>query len=584
VSSVASGSSVVASLLSFQTTRGPSAQADNTAEQPTPFSMLLDANTPSPDKNSAPVADRPARPDSPPHPAATDDRRADAAPQSSLESTKGNDTQGARYGKAEAGSSKDGNAANGAKESGAKDTVDGKDGSNATAGDAGATDQNAADSTGACAQTASAQIVAGPAIAPLLPAADATPTQPNSSNDACVAPIASPPAPPILFGAGLDGAAASETATTAQDTPDGQSPGVGNQTAETAVQGTSAKISATPTAQTGTIAPADGSAPAEPVTPPGVTATTTPAEPAKKTAPVANTASNPPADASAPANETTPSTPATAGAKAKPDLKAAAIEVAAPAAGNVKAQAKSQDDPGSAHADSANTNANPLTAAANGQPAKTDGTKSEGEGKTANGHAHRAAAEQISSIDPKLESSSQIADSAVAHAHTDSALLSNPAVPAPQIISATPIITAPAIVAAIPLANLPVEIAAKAKDGINRFDIRLDPPELGRIDVRLDIDRNGHVTSRLMVERPETLDLLRRDAPQIERALQDAGLKTSDQGMQFSLRDQSFADQTDSLPPAASLVLPQDDIVPLEAMRQGYGSLIGLGGGIDIRV
>ncbi len=582
MSSVASGSSVVASLRSFQTTRGPSAQADNTAEQPTPFSMLLDANTPSPDKNSAPGADRPARPDSPPHPAATDDRRADAAPQSSQETTKGSDTQGAQYGKAVAGSSKDGDAADGAKDSGAKDTIDGKDGSNATAGDAGATDQNVADSTGASAQIASAQIVAGPAIAPLLPAADATPTQPNSSNDACVAPLATPPAPPMLFGAGLDGAAPADPATTAEGTPNGQSAVTGNQTAQTAAQGTSAKILATPTAQTGTMTPADGSAPAEPVTPPGVTATATPAEPAKKTAPVANTASNPPADASAPANEITPSAPATAGANAKPDFKATAIEVAAPAAVNVKAQAKSQDDAGSAHADSANTNANPLAAAANGQPTKTDGTKSEGE--SANNPAHHTATEKTSGIEPKPESSGQVADSALARVQTDSTPASNPVVPAPQVISATPIITAPAIVAAIPLANLPVEIAAKAKDGINRFDIRLDPPELGRIDVRLDIDRNGHVTSRLMVERPETLDLLRRDAPQIERTLQDAGLKTSDQGMQFSLRDQSFADQTDSLPPAASLVLPQDDIVPLEAMRQGYGSLIGLGGGIDIRV
>ena len=36
----------------------------------------------------------------------------------------------------------------------------------------------------------------------------------------------------------------------------------------------------------------------------------------------------------------------------------------------------------------------------------------------------------------------------------------------------------------------------------------------------------GKVTSRLTVERAETLDLLRRDAPQLERALQHAGLNT----------------------------------------------------------
>ena len=162
--------------------------------------------------------------------------------------------------------------------------------------------------------------------------------------------------------------------------------------------------------------------------------------------------------------------------------------------------------------------------------------------------------------------------------------------PAIQATSAATPINAAALAAAmpgaaIPMAGLPVEIATQAKDGKNRFEIRLDPPELGRIDVRLDIDNKGIVTSRLVADRPETLDLLRRDAPQIERALQDAGLKTSDQGLQFSLRDQSFADRSDSAPPPATqFVLSDEDTMPIEAARQGYGRLLGLGGGIDIRV
>ena len=60
--------------------------------------------------------------------------------------------------------------------------------------------------------------------------------------------------------------------------------------------------------------------------------------------------------------------------------------------------------------------------------------------------------------------------------------------------------------------------------------------------MRLDVDRGGNVTSRLTVERAETLDLLRRDAPQLERALQHAGLNTEG-GLQFSLRDQNFANR-----------------------------------------
>ncbi len=98
---------------------------------------------------------------------------------------------------------------------------------------------------------------------------------------------------------------------------------------------------------------------------------------------------------------------------------------------------------------------------------------------------------------------------------------------------------------AVPIAGLAVEIVARAQDGAKRFEIRLDPPELGRIDVRLDVDQAGKVTSRLMVERAETLDLLRRDAPQLERALQHAGLNTEG-GLEFSLRDQSSPIATSS--------------------------------------
>jgi flagellar hook-length control protein FliK len=138
---------------------------------------------------------------------------------------------------------------------------------------------------------------------------------------------------------------------------------------------------------------------------------------------------------------------------------------------------------------------------------------------------------------------------------------------------------------AVPLPGLAVEIAAHAQSGKNRFEIRLDPPELGRIDVRLDVDNDGQVTSHLRVDRVETLDLLRRDAPALERALQQAGLKTSDSGLQFSLRDQSFSQQNQSrdMPAMARIVVPDETLLPAETQRN-YGRLAGLGSGVDIRV
>jgi flagellar hook-length control protein FliK len=140
----------------------------------------------------------------------------------------------------------------------------------------------------------------------------------------------------------------------------------------------------------------------------------------------------------------------------------------------------------------------------------------------------------------------------------------------------------------VPIAGLAVAIASQAQAGRNRFEIRLDPPELGRIDVRLDVDRDGRVTSRLVADRPETLDMLRRDAPDLQRALQDAGLKTSDSGMQFSLRDQGFGAQNqDSGSGRANttqLVVPDPDMPTIDAAQASYGRMLRLGGGIDIRV
>jgi len=139
----------------------------------------------------------------------------------------------------------------------------------------------------------------------------------------------------------------------------------------------------------------------------------------------------------------------------------------------------------------------------------------------------------------------------------------------------------------VPVAGLPIVIAARAQAGVNQFDIRLDPPELGRIDVRLGVDGNGQVTSHVTVDRPETLTLLQSQQPQLERALEQAGLKTADNGLQFSLRDQSFAGGNSGggaqpTPAQQQLVIPDADASPVE-ISQTYSGW-SLGTGVDIRV
>ena len=80
-----------------------------------------------------------------------------------------------------------------------------------------------------------------------------------------------------------------------------------------------------------------------------------------------------------------------------------------------------------------------------------------------------------------------------------------------------------------------VEIAKFARQGETRFEIRLDPPELGRVDVKLRVGDDGIVRAHLFVERSETLDMFMRDPRALERSLEQQGIKTAEGGLEFSL-------------------------------------------------
>jgi len=104
------------------------------------------------------------------------------------------------------------------------------------------------------------------------------------------------------------------------------------------------------------------------------------------------------------------------------------------------------------------------------------------------------------------------------------------------IESQAPAATAQAFEQSPPIRELAVQISQHMDAGLNRFKMRLDPPELGRVDVRMEISPDGKLTAVIAVERPETLDLLQRDARALERSLMDAGIKTDSGSLNFSLR------------------------------------------------
>lgn len=101
----------------------------------------------------------------------------------------------------------------------------------------------------------------------------------------------------------------------------------------------------------------------------------------------------------------------------------------------------------------------------------------------------------------------------------------------------------------LPVVALPAAIAIKALDGANRFDIRLDPEDLGRVDVSLEIDKDGGIRASIAAEKPEALQLIVREAKSLEQAFDQAGFRRDDNALSFSLSDQrqfSQSQQQDS--------------------------------------
>jgi flagellar hook-length control protein FliK len=116
-----------------------------------------------------------------------------------------------------------------------------------------------------------------------------------------------------------------------------------------------------------------------------------------------------------------------------------------------------------------------------------------------------------------------------------------------------------------------------AKNQVNEFIIRMDPPELGRIDVQMKMHEDGTVQAVIASDNPNTHDLLRREASTIERALADAGFRTGNDGLSFNLKHQNGEHQRRDFGANGSSYFngaqESDDAIPdsvLAPLRQRY--------------
>lgn len=111
--------------------------------------------------------------------------------------------------------------------------------------------------------------------------------------------------------------------------------------------------------------------------------------------------------------------------------------------------------------------------------------------------------------------------------------------PATQPYGVMPQLPAQPVIAAQPGRigrELGVEIARQVSDGKQEVLVRLDPAEMGRIDVRLSFDDKGHLHAAMTADSATALDMLRRDAGDLGRALANAGVHSDPSTFRFDTR------------------------------------------------
>lgn len=97
----------------------------------------------------------------------------------------------------------------------------------------------------------------------------------------------------------------------------------------------------------------------------------------------------------------------------------------------------------------------------------------------------------------------------------------------------------PGALASTAVGQVAMKLAGTAADGGGRVTIRLNPEELGKLDIKLEFSRDGSIRAQISAERPETLDMLQRDARALDKALQEAGLKTDQNSLEFNLQGEN---------------------------------------------
>ena len=82
-----------------------------------------------------------------------------------------------------------------------------------------------------------------------------------------------------------------------------------------------------------------------------------------------------------------------------------------------------------------------------------------------------------------------------------------------------------------------VNITKSAVKGVDKIDVRLKPEDLGNIEIKMQISKDGKLQAHITASRQETMEILRSEVQDLEKAFNDAGFETDDSSFTFSFQN-----------------------------------------------
>lgn len=122
-----------------------------------------------------------------------------------------------------------------------------------------------------------------------------------------------------------------------------------------------------------------------------------------------------------------------------------------------------------------------------------------------------------------------------------------------------------------------VNITKSAIKGIDKIDVHLKPEDLGKIEIKMQI-KDGKLEAHIIANRPETVEILQKEALSLEKSFQDAGFQTDSNSLSFSYRGEEGANEQSKHNRLGFMAdALQEDKVNLEALAlQNYDGKSGL--------